>query len=38
MPLEELLKLYGQNAPPVNHISQENVEVRYSLKKTLFQF
>jgi hypothetical protein len=33
MPLEELLKLYGQSAPSVNHISQENNEVRYDLQK-----
>jgi hypothetical protein len=36
MPLEELLKLYGQNAPSVNHISQENDEVRCYSKKSLF--
>jgi hypothetical protein len=35
MPLEELLKLYGQNAPAVNRIPQENDEVRcFSQKKT----
>jgi hypothetical protein len=38
MPLEELLKLYGQNAPTVNNISQRDDEVRFYLRKKKILF
>ena len=38
MPLEELLKLYGQNAQLLIIISHENDEVREDLKKLFFNF
>ncbi len=36
MPLDELLKLYGQNASAVNKISHEDDEVRGDLIKSFF--
>ena len=36
MPLDELLKLYGQNASAVNKISHENDEVKEDLIKSFF--
>jgi hypothetical protein len=38
MPVDELLKLYGQNAAPVNKISQEKDEVRSYLTKSFFLY